>query len=426
MGQFIEDNSVEGDRRVNLLVMGMNYAPEKTGIGPFTAELCEHLAENGHSVFVATTFPHYPEWEIHDLYRGKRFLREERNGVDVCRGYTYLPGKPNAWQRILYDTSLAISTFLSGLMIGDVDVILAVGPPVQLGATAWLLSKIRGASFIFQLQDLAVDAAIAVGMLENPSLIRLAHFLEDFVYRKAEDILVICQGFAENLQDRGVPGSKIHVISNWVDTTFIRPMDGNNVFRHAHGLDDDLFVILHAGNMGAKQGLDNAILAAGQLGDHDDTIFLLIGDGSDKARLVGMAARESIFNVRFLPLQPRDVLPHMLSAADVLLLNQRADVVDMVIPSKLLTYMAAGRPIVAAVHPESEAAKYIRRAQCGLVVQPESPGELADAICQIRSDPERADRLGRSARVFAEENFARDRVLRWYEEFFSRVGIAGE
>jgi colanic acid biosynthesis glycosyl transferase WcaI len=167
-------------------------------------------------------------------------------------------------------------------------------------------------------------------------------------------------------------------------------------------------------------------LAAGQLGDHDDTIFLLIGDGSDKARLVGMAARESIFNVRFLPLQPRDTLPHMLSAANALLLNQRADVVDMVIPSKLLTYMAAGRPIVAAVHPGSEAAKYIQRAQCGLVVQPESPGELADAICQIRSDPERADRLGRSARVFAEENFARDRVLRWYEEFFSRVGIAGE
>jgi colanic acid biosynthesis glycosyl transferase WcaI len=399
----------------------MNYAPERTGIGLITTELSEYLVSRGHRVSVATAFPHYPEWEIQDPYRGKLFLREERNGVWVHRGYVYVPGKPSARQRILYDTSLSISAFLWGLTVRDVDVVLAISPPVQLGLMGWILSKIKRATFIFQLQDLIIDAAIALGMLKNPTAIRLARILENFVYRRAQAVLVACQGFADNLKSRGVPESKILVFSNWVDTKFISPLERNNSFRRIHNLNDQQFVVLHAGNMGAKQGLDNAIRAAGQLDGRNDILFLLVGDGSDKARLVDMATREGVSNVRFLPLQPRDMLPHMLSAADVLLLNQRADVVDMVIPSKLLTYMAAGRPIVAAVHPDSEAARYIRQAECGLIVPPEEPGLLADAIRQLYANPELAARFGRNARAFAEEHFARERVLQQYDEFFRRL-----
>ena len=406
---------------MNILVMGMNYAPERTGIAPFTTELCEHLVSQEHRVFVATAFPHYPEWEIQEPYRGKLWLRENRNGVSVHRGYIYVPGKPSPKQRILYDTSLSISAFLWGLTVRDVDVILAITPPVQLGLVAWVLSKFKRATFVFLVKDLIVDVAIALGMLKNPRAIRLARSMEDFVYRKARAVLVICQGFANRLKARGVPGSKILVLSDWVDTEFIRPFERNNSFRQTQCFDEELFVVLHAGNMGAKQGLDNAIQVARQLNDQNDVLFLLVGDGSDKTRLVDMATRQDISNVRFLPLQPRDMLPQMLSAADVLLLNQRADVVDMVIPSKLLTYMAAGRPIVAAAHPDSEAAKYIRRARCGLVVPPEEPGLLADAIRQVHANPGLAIRFGRSARAFAEEHFARDRVLQQYDEFFRRI-----
>jgi colanic acid biosynthesis glycosyl transferase WcaI len=406
---------------MNILVMGMNYAPERTGIGPFTTELCEYLVSQRHRVSVVTAFPHYPEWEIQEPYRGKYFLREERNGVSVHRGYVYVPGKPSARQRILYDTSLSISAFLWGLTIRDIDVILAIAPPVQLGLLAWVLSKLKRATFVFLVKDLIVDAAIALGMLKHSRAIRLARCMEDCVYRGAQAVLVICEGFADRLIARGVPKSKILVLSDWVDTEFIRPLERNNSFRRAHNLNYKQFIILHAGNMGAKQGLDNAIQAARQLEDQNDILFLLLGDGSDKARLVDMATREDISNVRFLPLQPRDMLPHMLSATDVLLLNQRADVVDMVIPSKLLTYMAAGRPIVAAVHPDSEAAKYIRRAKCGLIVPPEEPDLLADAILQLYANRELAIRFGRSARAFAEEHFAKERVLQQYDGFFCRL-----
>jgi len=406
---------------MNVLVMGMNYAPEQTAIGPLTTELCEYLVSQGHRVSMITAFPHYPEWRIWGGYRGKLFLRENINGVSVYRGYVYVPGKPNTWQRILYDSSFSISAFLWGLTIRDVDVVLAISPPVQLGLLAWVLGKIKRATFVFQLQDLIIDAAVALGMLKNPRAIRLARILEGFIYGKAQAILVVCQGFADNLKNRGVPESKILVLSNWVDTKFISLLEGNKSFRHAHNLNDKQFVILHAGNMGAKQGLDNVIQAGKQLEDQNDVLFLLVGDGSDKARLVDMATREGMSNVRFLPLQPRGMLPQMFSAADLLLLNQRADVVDMVIPSKLLTYMAAGHPIVAAVHSDSEAAKYIRRADCGLVIPPEEPEFLAEAICQIQAQPELALRLGQNARAFAEEHFARDRVLQQYDNFFSRL-----
>jgi len=408
---------------MNLLVMGMNYAPELTGIGPFTTELCEYLASQGHCVSVATAFPHYPGWEVQQPYRGKLFLREERNGVLVHRGYVYVPGKPRTSQRIVYDSSLSVSAFFSGLAISHVDAILAISPPLQLGLLAWVLSKVKSAAFVLQLQDLTVDAAVAVGMLRNPWAVRLARILEASLYAKAEAILVICQGFADNLKNRGVPESKILVLSNWVDTEFIHPLERINSFRRTLQLDKARFVVLHAGNMGVKQGLDNAIRAARQLSDLNDILLLLVGEGSDKARLVDMVNREGVSSVRFLPLQPRGMLPQMLSAADVLLLNQLTDVVDTVVPSKLLTYMAAGRPVVAAVHPDSEAAKYIRRADCGLVVPPGEPKLLADAIRQVYSSPELAVRLGRNGRTFAEEHFARQRILQQFDDFFRRLEL---
>ncbi|MFC2030398.1 WcaI family glycosyltransferase [Chloroflexota bacterium] len=406
---------------MKILVMGMNYAPERTGIGLFTTELCEYVASQGHCVSVTTAFPHYPEWKIHEHHRGRLFQREEMNGVSVYRSYVYIPGKPSARQRILYDASLSISAFLSALTVRNVDLVLAIAPPVQLGLVAWILCKVKRATFVLQLQDLAVDAAVALGMLNNRGLIHLARNLEDLLYRKAQVISVICQGFADNLKTRCVPEPKIQVLSNWVDTEFISPLGRDNSFRRANKLDQQQFVILHAGNMGAKQGLGNALQAAKLLETQDHILFLLVGEGSEKADHVNVVSTEAISNVRLLPLQPREMLPQMLSAADVLLLNQRADVVDMVIPSKLLTYMAAGRPIVAAVHADSEAARYIERAQCGLVVPPEEPDLLANAIRHLREDSELRVCLGAHGRQFAVANLSRQRVLDRYIELFESL-----
>lgn len=400
---------------MHLLAMGMNYRPERIGIGPLTGEMCEYLVSQGHRVSVATAFPHYPAWKIQEGYRGRLFMRENINGVEVHRSFVHVPGKPNAFQRVLYDSSLSLSAFLSGLSVGQVDLILGILPPIQLGVMAGLLSMLKRASLVLLVQDLALETALAVGMLKNPLALKLGRAMEKMAYRRAEKIIVICRGFADNLRAKGVPGSKIVILHDWVDVNFIRPLERNNAFRQEHQIGEEQFLVLHAGNMGAKQGLMNVVEAAGQVRD-GNIQFILVGDGSQKSSLMAEAERRKLDNIKFLPLQPHPMLPHMLSAADVLLLNQGQEIVEAVIPSKLLTYMAAGRPIIAAVHPDSEAARLVREADCGLVVSPARAEELVRAVNHIKGNPHLQERFGRKARAFAEQNFARHLLLERYEK----------
>ncbi len=406
------------DRRLHILVVAGAYAPDPIGVAPLNTELCEYLVSRGHKVSVVTGFPHYPQWKIPEAYRGKLWQRETLNGVVIHRGYIFVPSKRTPARRILYDTSIGLSAALCGLPIRRVDLVLAVSPPLQAGLAASLLSRLKGAPLLLQIQDLVPDLAIALGMLRNPRAIQLARVLENYVYRQADRILVIGEGFRANLLSKGVPDAKLRVVPDWVDTRFIHPGTPPDEFRKTGLLGEACFVVLHIGNMGAKQKLDNVILAADQLRAEQNIRFLFVGDGTDKQRLQEYARNRALQNVRFLPLQPREKLPEILSSANVLLLNQSADVVDMVVPSKLLTYMAAGRAIVAAVSAKSEAAECIRRAVCGLVIPPEDPAALAQAIRRLYSDRNFAAGLGQQGRIFAELHFARERVLDCLESNF--------
>jgi len=405
-------------RRMHILVVTGCYAPDRTGIAPLNTELCEYLASRGHQVSVVTGLPHYPEWRVPPEYRGKLWHRETVGGVTVYRSYIYVPAKRTLVRRILYDSSIGLAAAVRGLPIRDVDLILGVSPPLQAGLAGHLLARLKGAPLLFQVQDLVPDLAIALGMLRNRWAIRLARALEEYVYRHADAILVIGEGFRANLISKGVPESKIFMIPNWVDTCAIRPGASTNGFREAYALDESCYLSLHSGNMGTKQKLENVLEAAALLRASSNIRFLLVGDGADKARLEAYARSMALSNVQFLPLQPRDATPGMFAAADVLLLNQSAQVVDMVIPSKLLTYMAAGRPVIAAVAPSSEAAACIRRAGCGVVVPPEDPAALAQAICRLHAERELAVRLGQQGRSYAETHYARDRILNRLETTF--------
>ena len=399
---------------MKILVMGMGYYPERTGIGPHTTELCEYLAARGHRVTVATAFPHFPEWNVMKPYRGKLFAHEIINGVSVRRGYVYVPSKQTTRQQILYDSSFCASALLWGLAEREIDLILAVTPPLQLGVTAHVLSRVKRVPFVLVVQDLVPDAAIALGMLKNPRAIRLARTMERFVYSKALTIVVICEGFVHSLRRKGVSGSKILLLPDWVDTTFIRPFPRNNSWREDHGFTEEQYIVLHAGNMGVKQGLDNVIEAANRLRNFDNLVFLIVGDGIEKASLCDKASRLDLENVKLLTLQPKNALPQMLSAADALLVNQRDSVVDICMPTKLLTYMAAGKPIIAAVHSDSETARYIRSAGCGLVVPAERPHLLAEAVLASKDNRQMGTSLARNGRAFAEEHFERRKILRQY------------
>jgi colanic acid biosynthesis glycosyl transferase WcaI len=412
---------VRSERRLHILLVTSAYAPERTGTAPLNTELCEYLAARGHRVSVATPFPHYPEWKVFPAYRGKLWQREKLNGVTIFRSYAYVPSRRTTMRRILYDTSVGLFSSLRGLAIGHVDLVLAVSPPLQAGLAGCFLAWLKGTPLLLDLHDLVPDLAIAVGMLRNPLAIKMARLLEKFIYGRSDRILVISEKFVPNLAGKGVAKSKISFLPLWVDSELISPGDRNGPFRKTHNIGEAQTVVLYTGNMGAKQNLENVLEAAGRLRTHQEVLFLFVGDGSEKKRLQEYAHDKALSNVRFLPLLPpqqRGLLPEMLAAADVLVLNQSARIVDTVIPSKLFTYMAAGRPIVAAVNQSSQAAACIRKAGSGIAVEAENPAALAEAILQLKEDRELAERLGQQGRLFVEEHSARDRIFNEYEDTF--------
>jgi colanic acid biosynthesis glycosyl transferase WcaI len=406
---------------VRILVIGINYAPERTSVGPFTAGLCEHLAAQGHQVTVVTAFPYYPEWRVWDGYRGSLYRREILNGVTVHRVAHYVPRKASrVFERLAYDFTFTISAFVAALFTPKCDVIYCSCPPPTVGLAAYVLGKIKGVPYVMKLTDLASDAALATGIMKEGLAIRMARALEGFLYKKARTVVCLCQGFIEKLTARGVPAEKFRLIPDWGDTERIRPVESDGTFREANGFGPGQFLILHSGNMGKKQNLINVVNAAEYSQGEIDLVWVLVGEGEDLPALK-RAAEDRAPNLSLLPLQPAAAMPQMYAAADVLLLNQIAAMEDAVIPCKLLTYMAAGRPIVAAVNENSEAARVIRRAQCGVIVPAEDPEALSTAMLALQSDPELRRELGANARLYAEMHFTKASVLEAYDEFFLTV-----
>lgn len=408
---------------MRFLILGLNYLPESTSIGPYTADLAESLAARGHHVSVVTGFPMAPQWRIWEGYRNRLFMRQIVNGVPVLRTFLYVPSCPQKpLNRILFDLSFALSSLIGGFVVGSADLVIAISPPLQLGLSGWLLGLVKRSPFFLHLQDLVPDAAVATGMLrEDSRAVRLARKIERFVYRHACSVGVISEGFARSLATKGVPPAKIMLLPNYIDLDFLKPIDRNNGFRQRFGIRSDTFLIMYSGSVALKQGLQTFVEASAEFGEADGVAFYLIGEGPYLEEIRSRAMELKIANLTFLPLQPRENLPMQLSAADALVITQKWAVTDVVFPGKLLYYMAAGRPILASVSPDSQTGRFISDHKVGIVVPPEDPKTLAEAIRYLRRNPTEAGRLGRNGRRVAEEKFDRKVVLERFTNYLEAL-----
>ena len=399
---------------MRILLVGINYLPEVTGIGPFNVGLAEYLAAEGHDVTVLTAFPWYPQWRIDPAYRRKRpFMVERIGGVRIIRSPILLPAaRQTTFRRVVFDSSFALTALPASAGIGGLDAVICVSPPLQLGITAWMIARTRRAKLILHVQDIVPDAALSSGMMHAGRAVAMSRGLEGWVYRRADRITVISEGFRENLLAKRVPVDKLEVLPNWVETGLFKSKADPGV-RSALGAPNGETLVLHTGNMGAKQGLETVVDAAAQL-KSEDIAITLIGDGQARAALESRAAELGVHKLRFLPLQSD--LPATLAAANILVLSQRAQVTDSAAPSKLLTYMAAGKPIVATVNSSSEAGQLIERAKCGLVVQPENPADLAAALLRLHRHPEMHHAMGVAGRRHVARHYDRKLILKSWKE----------
>jgi colanic acid biosynthesis glycosyl transferase WcaI len=400
---------------MRIVVLGINYWPDETGIAPFTTGRCEYLAAQGHQVTMLTGFPYYPTWRIPEQYRGRLISREERNGVTILRAWLYVPERVNSMRRILHEASFIATSFLRAMAIGAQprpDVLVVTTPPLALSLSAILLSRIWKIPFVQHVPDLQPDAAVDLGMLRPGRLTRLLYGIERLGYRKAALVSTLTEAMRAKIVSKGIPEEKVVLFSDWARSELFQvPANGGGAqFRRSLGLTDELLVV-HAGNMGVKQGLE-VILGAAQRSREDRNLrYLLIGDGSVRQQLEARAKSLGLTNLTFVPLLPDDQFLEMLAASDISLVTQQKSVADIVFPSKVITLMSSARAVIASVSPGSEVARVLREAEAGVLIGPEDPDALMDAVMALRDDPERRRHLGAKGRAFAERFWEKQRTL---------------
>ncbi|SDB83399.1 glycosyltransferase WbuB [Paraburkholderia lycopersici] len=384
---------------MRILIYGLNYAPEVTGVGKYTAEMAEWLAARGHEVRVACAPPYYPQWRVHDGYRAWRYRRETLRGVSVWRAPLWVPSQPGGLERIVHLASFALFSLplLARLAAWRPQIVMLIAPTLLCAPGALMLARAVGARSWLHIQDFEVDAAFDLGLLQGGRASRFARARERALLRRFSVVSSISPRMVERAIDKGVDAARAVCLPNWVDTNAIFPLPYPSPFRRRLGIAPENTVVLYSGNMGAKQGIEILADVATALAARPDISFVFCGEGAARREL--MARCEPLPNCHVLPLQPASMLNDLLNVADIHVLPQRNDAADLVMPSKLTGMLASGRAVVAMARPGTSLADVV--ADHGIVVPPEDGEALAAAIVTLAGDPARRATLGRAARGYA-------------------------
>lgn len=394
---------------MRILIHGINYAPELTGIGKYTGEMAEWLASQGHKVRVIAAPPYYPEWQIGPGYSATQYYKETVRGVSVWRCPLWVPRKQSTKNRLLHLASFALTSFPAMLAqaFWRPDVVLVIEPPFFCAPMAWWAARLGGAKAWLHIQDFEIDAAFELGFLKSQLLRSLVSAIERWMMRRFDVVSTISRNMVRRLGAKGVDNARQVLFPNWVDADTIFPLSCASSFRSELGIPGDTIIALYSGNMGEKQGLDILLEAAKYLADRQDLLFVLCGEGTEKRRLMDLG--KELGNVVFLSLQPAERLNDLLNLADIHLLPQRADAADLVMPSKLLGMCASARPVVATSAQGTELASMME--ECGIVVPPGDVKGLVEAIAILAEDGEQRNRLGVAAREYVVSNYGKAHVL---------------
>lgn len=410
---------------MNILFIAQHYAPEEVSGAVLATELATDLAQKGHAITFITAAPSYPENKVFPGYRNELISVSVNNAVHVIRVWSHISTNRSFWSRSANFITFSIFAFFGGLFAKfkldrRPDVIFSYSPPLPLGLSAWLLSRLFNNPWILRVEDLFPDAAIAAGILRNPLAIRFFLALERFLYLKADHISVISEGFRNILLSKGVPASKISVESVWADPDAVRPMAKENSFRKEHSLSGK-FVTLYSGNIGETSALDEVLSAAKMILNDPSFYFVIVGEGINKVRLMEKARQLQLSNLKFLPFQPRERFGKMLASADVTLVTLNSRSASYSLPCKTFTNMASARPILAIAPYDSELAMLIKAEGCGINVSPDDPQAIVTALKMLRGDEVRCEEMGHLGRSALLKRFSRKSCVNQYEDLIFSV-----
>jgi len=405
---------------MKILLITPYFPPEVGSAAHLYYELGQALRERGHEITILTGLPRYHVTEALKDYRQRLCIWETYHGLKVLRVFNLeIP-----WNiPILRGMDQLVSALLAGLAgvwLPAFDAALVYSPPLPLALAALALCRARRRPLIVNIQDLFPQSAIDLGLLKNPYLIRIFKGWESFLYRHADLVAVHSEGNRRRILNAGGKIGKVAVVSNWIDTQAIQPGARENELRASLGL-EQRFLVSFAGIMGYSQDLETVLHSARILKDQKDIVFLMVGDGVEKSKLEKLARENQLDNVLFLPMQPKDKYPEVLLASDLCLATLRPEVKTPVVPSKILSIMAAGRPVLASLPLDGDAPRLIAEAQCGRVIAPSDPEAMAQSILQLFQAPELRAQMGVRGRRYAVQHLSLERAAELLENHISRI-----
>jgi len=405
---------------MHILFINQFFPPEVEPSATKVYEVGSELVRLGHQVKVITGFPNYPTGIRPPEYRGKLVQTEEWGGIQVLRTALFTASTSRFMFRTLSHFSFLLSSLLRSLGSGQCDVIICSSPPLEIALSGVLVSLIKHRPLVLEIRDLWPDEIIQPGYLRNPLLISVAKWVESIAYRRAVKIVPVSHGFVPYLVNEGVPDNKIEVNINGTDTTLFRPdASGAKLERKKLGL-DSRFVAIYAGTHGLQHHLETVLEAANMLKSHSDIIFLLVGDGKEKNKLLTLQRKLSLRNVLFLPTQPRHRISRMIAAADVCLVHTEKILINTRnIQAKMFDYMASGCPII--VGADGQMRELIERASAGIFVGAENAQGMAKAILRLYNYNGLRKQLGENGRKYALKHFSRQIIAKQYVQLLEDV-----
>ena len=375
-----------------ILFISHNFSPEPTGIGKYNGEMVEWLAKNGYNCTVVTTFPYYPHWKVQAPYKNRWYKKEiinyaeTKSRITVYRCPSYVPKDPTGIKRIIQDFSFWSSMFWKVLQLisfnEKYDLIITVAPPFHLAYLGLMLKKRSGAKLLYHIQDLQIEAAQDLKMLSNEKLFESIFKIEKDILSKADYVSSISDGMINKIKAK--VDKEILFFPNWVDISCFFPLSSRHLLKIKWGYDVKDMICLYSGAIGEKQGLENILHTAELLINESGIKFIICGSGPYKEKLIDLANSKKLHNVKFLPVQDKEIFNEFLNMADLHLILQKAMAGDLVMPSKLTTILAVAGVSLVTSSPGTSLYNLVKKYDVGYVIEPENDELIAHTIQTIR------------------------------------------
>ena len=409
---------------MKLLITTNIFPPERHPSAIIAKELTEYATDHGWQVSVVTGFPNHPFGKLFTGYKRRLIQVHDQNGYRLVRAWHLISGSSKLISRALVMVSQTGAYLIGALACSRPDVVINGPPPIIGPLISGLIARAYGAKLVNVIYDIYPDAAVNLGILKNPTIIAAARKVERLTYFLSDQITVLSEGFRQTLiLGKKVDPEKVSVIPVWLDGSEVFPQDRDNNWRREIGIPLDKFIVLYAGTIGLVSGAEVVAKAARLLVSNLEILFLLVGTGQAKNRVERMAQEAGLKNIQFLPFQDRERLSEVQATADLSLVTLAPGSGKSSVPSKILGYMAAARPIIASVDSDCDTAKIIREAGCGTVVPPNDANALAEGITYYFKRSRERHIAGLSGRRYFLENFEKRKVLRNYLKLLSDLAM---